>query len=151
MLQVNKYVIILLKNIWLQRFLRIAIGVLFIYVGYKRIHLAHMVAEHLMILEIFPWSLINIVAMWLLCFEIFIGAFVITGIWLRSCSILLIGFCILCLGLISYALIHEISIHCGCFVTSATGAPRTWGSLWQEGLVLLGCVCLRLTTLIGGD
>ena len=146
MVQINRYILTAMKSPWLQRLLRIVIGVMFIYVGYKRIFLPHMVAEHLMILEIFPWSLVNIVALWLLCFEIFVGAFVITGIWLRSCSILLISFCIICLGLISYALAHDISIHCGCFITSATGAPRTWVSLWQEGLILLSCVCLWLTT-----
>ncbi len=147
MVRMNKYILIALNSPWPQRLLRIVIGIIFIHVGYKRILIPHMVAEHLMILEIFPWSLINIVAMWLLCFEIFIGAFVITGIWLRSCSILLIGFCIICLGLITYALINNISLHCGCFVTSATGTPRTWGSLWQEGILLLGCVCLWSTTL----
>ena len=133
-------------SIWLQRFLRIILGGIFIYVGYKRILMPHMIGEHLMMLGIVPWSLINFMAMWLLCFEIFVGALVILGIWLRACSLLLILFSSLCIGLISYAAALDIPMHCGCFVTTATGAPRTWGSLWQEGLILFGCVSLWKTT-----
>ncbi len=133
-------------SIWLQRFLRIFLGGIFVYVGYKRILMPHMIGEHLMMLGIVPWSLINFMAMWLLCFEIFVGVLVILGIWLRACSLLLILFSSLCIGLISYAVALDIPMHCGCFVTTATGAPRTWGSLWQEGLILFGCVSLWKTT-----
>lgn len=135
-----------MKNILLQRILRIIIGCLFIYVGYVRLKYPHMIAEHLMVLDIFPWALINFFAMWMLCFEVFIGILVISGFWLRSSSLMLIGFCIVCICLISYALLQGLSLHCGCFVTAPTGSPRTWGSLYQEGLMLIGCIGLWMTT-----
>ena len=135
-----------LNNQWLQLPLRIVIGIIFIYVGLARLRHPNMVAEHLMILKILPWGLINIFTMWMLCFEVFIGIMVITGIWLRASSIILTGFCILCICLISFALIKGIPMHCGCFVTAPTGSPREWASLWQEGLILSVCIALFKTT-----
>jgi uncharacterized membrane protein YphA (DoxX/SURF4 family) len=136
----------LLKNKWFQRILRIVTGSILIYVGYVRLRHPNMVAEHLMVLELLPWSLVNFFAMWMLCFEVFIGILIISGIWLRASSIILIGFCVLCICLISYALVKGLSMHCGCFITSPAGSPRTWGSLWQEALILLVCILLFITT-----
>jgi uncharacterized membrane protein YphA (DoxX/SURF4 family) len=136
----------LFNSRWVHWSLRIILGTLFIYVGYARLQHPHMVAEHLMILDLLPWGLINFFAMWMLCFEVFIGMMIILGIWLRASSIILIGFCILCICLISYALIKDISMHCGCFITTPSGSPRVWDSLWQEGAMLLGCIWLFITT-----
>jgi len=134
------------KNLWVQRFLRIVLGVIFIYAGYAKLDHANVVAENLMLLQIIPWSLVNILAMWLLCFEIFAGVILIAGVWLRAISILIIGFCIICVGLIVYAISQDLDMHCGCFVTSPTGAARNWVSLWKEGLILLSSVWLWYTT-----
>ncbi len=135
----------IIKSIWVQRILRVVLGILFIYVGYAKILHSSTVAENLMLLDIFPWFIINIIAMWLVCFEVFIGFLVISGVWLRTSSLLLVCFCIICLGLISYAIASGLNIHCGCFVTAPTGPARSWVSLWQEVLVLAGCVWLWIT------
>jgi uncharacterized membrane protein YphA (DoxX/SURF4 family) len=127
--------------------LRTVIGILFIYVGYSRLQHPNLVAEHLLTLKILPWGMVNFFAMWMLIFEVFIGILVISGIWLRASSVVLIGFSILCTCLISYALINGLSMHCGCFVAAATGKPRTWSSLFQEGIMLLGCIVLLMTTI----
>ena len=136
----------IMKSPWLQRILRIVIGLLFVYVGYAKILHADKVAGNLLLLDIFPWCIINIFAMWLVCFEVFIGVLVISGIWLRASSLLLICFCVICLGLISYAIAGDLNIHCGCFVTAPTGPARSWSSLWQEILMLIGCIWLWATT-----
>ena len=136
----------IIKNIWIQRFLRILFGIIFIYAGYAKLDHVNVVAENLMLLQIIPWTVINIFAMWLLGFEIFIGIILLTGLWLRASSSLLIGFCILCLGLIVFAILSDLNMHCGCFVTSPTGDARDWRSLWAEGLILLGSVWLWVTT-----
>jgi len=104
------------------------------------------VADNLLLLDIFPWGIINIFAVWLVSFEVFIGVVVILGIWLRASSLLLVCFCILCLGLIVYAIANGLNMHCGCFVTAPTGPARNWVSLWQEVLMLAGCVWLYVTT-----
>ena len=136
----------IIMNLWMQRTLRILLGVIFIYAGYAKLDHANIVAENLMLLQILPWGTINIFAMWLLCFEIFVGIFLIIGIWLRALTSLVIGFCVICLGLIVYAIANDLNLHCGCFVTSPTGDARNWGSLWQEGLILLGSIWLWTTT-----
>ena len=134
------------KNVWTQRFLRIVLGVILIYAGYAKLGHANVVAENLMLLQILPWSIVNILAMWLLCFEIFAGVLLIAGIWLRALSSLIIGFCVICIGLIVYAIAQELNMHCGCFVTAPTGDARNWVSLWKEGLILLSSIWLWSTT-----
>jgi len=146
MVQNNKLFYFLIKTPWPKRMLRIIIGSIFIYVGYVRLQHPNLVAEHIMALEILPWKLVNFFAMWMLCFEVFIGIMLICGIWLRAGTIIIIGFCILCTFLISYALMKGLSMQCGCFVTSPAGMPRNWSSLWQEGIMLAGCVILLKTT-----
>ena len=146
MVQNNKLLSSLIQTPWPNRILRIIIGILFIYVGYARLQHPNLVAEHILALKILPWGLVNFFAMWMLIFEVFIGILVICGIWLRASSFILIGFCILCTFLISYALMHDLSMHCGCFVAAATGRPRNWGSLYQEGIMLSVCILLLLTT-----
>jgi len=146
MMPQNKSLVSLFTHIWIQRLLRIILGAIFIYAGYAKLDHVNVVAENLLLLEIFPWGVINLIAMWLLGFEIFIGIFLLTGIWLRASSALLIGFSSLCLGLIVFAIFSDLSMHCGCFVTSPTGDARDWGSLWAEGFILLGSVWLWVTT-----
>lgn len=145
MVQSNFYLNILNKTSWPNRILRVIIGILFIYVGYARLRHPNLIAEHMMQLNLIPWSLLNFFAMWMLVFEIFIGILVISGIWLRAASIIIIGFCTLCIFLISYALINNLSMNCGCFITAATGSPRNWSSLYQEGIILIGGILLLMT------
>lgn len=142
----NNHITIVSNNIWLQRLLRITLGIILIYAGYAKLDHANVVAENLMLLQILPWKVINILAMWLLCFEIFAGILLITGIWLRALTSLVIGFCVICIGLIAYAIAQDLSLHCGCFVTSPTGDERNWVSLWTEVLILLSCIWLWSTT-----
>ena len=134
------------KNVWTQRILRILLGVLLIYAGYAKLDHANVVAENLILLQILPWGMINAFAMWMLCFEVFVGILLIAGIWLRALTSLVIGFSILCMGLIIYAIAKDLSMHCGCFVTSPTGDARNWVSLWQEGLFLIGSIWIWTTT-----
>ena len=144
--QTNSFLNILRRNPWPGRILRIILGLLFIYVGYARLKHPNLIAEHMMMINLIPWSMINFMAMWMLTFEIFIGLLILTGIWPRATSFAVIGFCIMCIFLISYAISHKLSMHCGCFVTAATGSPRGWISLYQEGLIMLGAILLLLTT-----
>lgn len=136
----------ILKNPLLQILLRIVVGGLFIWAGLVKLIHPDRFAEQVMAYEILPWGLVNIWAVWLLCLEILLGVFVIGGIWLRTCSILLIGLLVLFIIAISSALARGISLHCGCFSVATTGPPRTWASLWQEGLILLGCLWLWTTS-----
>ena len=92
--------------------------------------------------------MINVFAVWMLGFEMLLGALLFAGVWLRACSGILIGFCLMCLGLICFAIASDLKMHCGCFVTAPTGPARNWVSLWHEGLILAGCLWLWTTTKI---
>ena len=133
-------------GVWPQRVLRVVLGMLFFYAGYVKLSHVDVVAENLLLLEIFPWSVINIFAVWMLCFEMLLGVFLIAGVWLRACSGTLAGFSLMCLGLISFAIASDLKMHCGCFVWEATGPARNWVSLWHEGIMLASCLWLWATT-----
>ena len=96
---------------WLLTFLRIIMGGIFLYAGYARLEHPHMIAQHLAALNLFPWAIINFFAQWMLGFEIVIGIFVISGIWFRAASILLLFFTVMCTSLVSYALACGLSLH----------------------------------------
>lgn len=125
--------------------LRIVIGGLFFYAGFVKIIHPDRFAEQIMVYKILPWSLVNIFAIWLSCLEILVGVLVVAGIWVRSYSVLLCGLLVLFIMAISSALARGISLHCGCFSTASSGSARTWASLWQEGLMLIGCIWLWTT------
>jgi uncharacterized membrane protein YphA (DoxX/SURF4 family) len=135
------------KSKWLILSIRIIIGAVFIYASIDKIIHPDRFAEIVMDYEMLPWSLINISAIWLPCLELIVGVLVIAGIWDRICSFVLIGLMVLFIGGISYSLARGVSLHCGCFSTESSGAARSWISLWQEGLLLVGCVWLWATTL----
>jgi len=136
-----------LKSLWTQRFLRIIIGSIFIYASFDKIIHPDRFAEIVMDYKILPLGLVNISAIWLPFLELLLGLLIIKGTWIRPCSLLLIGICLLFIGGISYSLAKGINLNCGCFTTSLNVKTRTWESLWQEGLILFGCIWLWATTL----
>lgn len=138
----SEFILRILKSSWIPRILRIVLGGIFIYASFDKIVHPDRFAEIIMDYEVSPWGLINISAIWLPWLELLVGVLVIGGIWVRACSFLLIGLMVLFIAGITYALARGISLHCGCFSTSPGGAARTWWSLWEEALLLLGCIWL---------
>ena len=145
--RMSKFIMKISRVSWVQRLLRIIIGSIFIYASFDKIIHPDRFAEIIWNYKILPWSLINISAIWLPCLELIVGVLVIGGIWVRISSFLLIGLMVLFIGGISYSLARGVSLHCGCFSTDSSSAARSWISLWQEGLLLVGCVWLWATTL----
>lgn len=97
--------------------------------------------------EIMPWEIVNLAAIWLPWVELVGGVFLIAGIWVRAASLLFFLLCTIFVAGISYALKRGILLHCGCFSTDVADFPRTWQSVWQEVLLLFGCLWLWVTTL----
>ena len=145
--RMSKFIMKISRVSWVQRLLRIIIGSIFIYASFDKIIHPDRFAEIIWNYKILPWSLINIPAIWLPCLELIVGVLIIGGIWVRISSFLLIVLMVLFIGGISSALARGVSLHCGCFSTDSSGAPRTWISLWQEGLLLVGCVWLWVTNI----
>ena len=143
MKRLSEYV---LKSLWTQRLLRIIIGSIFIYASFDKIIHPDRFADMVMDYRILPLGLVNISAVWLPFLELLLGLLIIKGMWIRPGSLLLIGLCLLFIGGISYSLAKGINSNCGCFSTSINMKTRTWESLWQEGLILFGCIWLWATT-----
>ena len=144
--RMSKFIMKISRVSWVQRLLRIIIGSIFIYASFDKIIHPDRFAEIIWNYKILPWSLINIPAIWLPCLELIVGVLIIGGIWVRISSFLLIVLMVLFIGGISSALARGVSLHCGCFSTDSSGVARSWGSLWQEGLISVGCVWLWVTT-----
>ena len=135
-------------KVWIQRVLRLTIGGVFVYASLDKIIRPDRLAEILMDYQILPPDLVNISAIWLPCLELLVGILCLSGIWLRACSLLLTGLSLLFLGAILSTLVRGIPVVCGCFSVSSQDF-KTWGSLWQESLLLLGCILLWATTIKG--
>ncbi len=132
-------------KVWIQSVLRCAIGGVFIYASIDKTIHPDRLAEIIIGYQILPISLVNISAIWLPYLEFLVGVLCLSGIWLRASSFLLTGLSILYLGAIFYTLSRGIPLVCGCFSVNSQSF-KTWGSLWQESLLLLGCILLWLTT-----
>ena len=132
-------------KVWIQRVLRLIIGGIFVYASLDKIVRPDRLAEIIMNYQILPFDMVNISAIWLPYLELLVGVFVITRVWLRACSLLLIGLSFLYISAILSALTRHIPLVCGCFSVSSQSF-KTWGSLWQEFLLLLGCILLWATT-----
>jgi uncharacterized membrane protein YphA (DoxX/SURF4 family) len=130
------------KSKWFIIPIRIIIGAVFIYASIDKIIHPDRFAEIIMDFEIVPWNIINISAIWLPWLELVVGLLVILGIWVRPCAFLLSILCILFIAGLSFVLAQGRAVHCGCFSTSSSGDVRTWLSLWEEGLLLVGCIWL---------
>lgn len=122
--------------------LRLALGGVFVYAAYDKLLHPDQFAEILMDYEVLPWQAVNLAAIWLAMLELLIGLSVILGIWVRANALLMSVLMLVFIAGIATALARGGAVHCGCFSTDPSGQPRTWISLWQEILLLVGCILL---------
>jgi len=127
--------------------LRIGIGLVFLSVD-KVVH-PDQFAEIMQDYEVLPKAAVNGAAQWLAWLEVVLGLCLLLGAWLRAAALMATGLTVLFLGGLSLALTRGIGLHCGCFSTDPGGEVRTWTSLWQEGLLLLGCLSLTALAFAG--
>ena len=122
--------------------LRIGIGLVFVYASIDKVVHPDQFAEVLKDYEILPKTVVNGAALWLAWLEVGLGVLLIAGAWVRAAALMVTGLTVIFIGGISIALTRGVGLHCGCFSTNPGGDVRTWASLWQEGLLLLGCLSL---------
>ena len=135
-------ILILISNSSIYVVVRIIIGMIFLYASYDKIIHPDRFAEIITNYQIVPLIFVNTTAIWLAWLELIISILIISGVWVRASALLLICLVVLFIGGISSALVRGITLNCGCFSTDSSGSVRTWGTLWQEGLLLLGCLYL---------
>ena len=127
--------------------LRIGLGLVFIYASIDKVIHTDRFAEIMQDYEIIPDMVVNLASLWLAWLEVVLGVCLIAGVWVRAAALLVTGLMVIFIGGLSIAFTRGVGLHCGCFSTDAGEAARTWISLWQEGLLLLGCVWLSVLTL----
>ena len=122
--------------------LRLVLGISFLWAGGDKLLNADEFAPLLVSYKLLPLPLVNLVVFWLPVCEILIAVCLLSGLWLRPASLLFSGLMALFVLGIAQALARGIQLHCGCFSTELSGPPRTWLSLWEEALLLIGGLLL---------
>ena len=132
----------LLRNSKLLVALRIAVGVVFIIASLDKVDHPEEFYQTIMRYKIVSWSVALVMAMWLPWIELGVGAVLLVGVWPRAIALLFSALTFLFMAAIASALVRGIKLDCGCFGVSDQDAVRTWPTLWQEGVLLLGCLWL---------
>jgi uncharacterized membrane protein YphA (DoxX/SURF4 family) len=128
---------------WTALVVRIILGVVFIYSAWAKLSDSWRVFA----MDIEGYKLINsitvieIIARGLPWFELMLGIWLITGLWLRGSAtvtaLLMTGF----LGLMIWAKIHNLQINCGCF---GTGEKISWLTQLRDGSLLAAALLLAV-------
>jgi len=120
--------------------LRVVLAGIFIYASWEKLFKPDDFARIVDGYRILPQPMVSLVAIWLPWTELIAGVALLVGIWPRAMGLLFTGLtAVFILGLIQ-ALARGIDLQCGCFSLDPEEAVRSWASLWQEFLLLAGCL-----------
>lgn len=122
------------------------LGIVFIYASFHKILYPAAFAEAVYRYQILPDWLINLAALVLPWLELFLGAFLIIGLWMPGAVVISNILFIIFMGALSYNMARGLDISCGCFSTSATeGAADIWTVL-RDGMFMAVSFYLFLAT-----
>ncbi len=125
------------SNKYLLLFSRIILGVVFIFASIEKIAFPELFALNVQAYKILPTSLVNITALIVPWMELICGIFLISGVFVRSSSVILSGLLVVFIILIFSALLRGLKIDCGCF--GSTSTPVSWIRIIEDiGLLILG-------------
>jgi len=132
----------ILRNPTVLMVLRVVLAGIFIYASWEKILKPDDFARIVDGYRLLPQPMVWLVAICLPWTELIAGVVLLVGIWPRAISLLFSGLtAVFILGLIQ-ALARGIDLQCGCFSLDPAAAARSWTSLWQEFLLLAGCLWL---------
>jgi putative oxidoreductase len=130
MKQIWQHIVNFIKSRHLALFLRLYIGVVFIYAAMSKIPYPGEFAEALAAYRLLPYWSINFISVALPWLELICGLFLIIGLFSRAAStiigVLLIGFT----ASIGINLVRGTSIGCGCFDTA--GSQISWWDIGRD-------------------
>ncbi len=121
---------------------RIAIGLVFIAASIDKLAHPGQFVEVIMGYKIVPWTTAGVMGIWLPWMELLVGTIMLIGIWVRAGALLFSGLTVVFLAALTSALARGIDINCGCFSVSELTQARSVSSLWQEMVLLVGCIWL---------
>ena len=122
------------------------LGIVFLYASFHKILYPAAFAEAVYLYQILPDWLVNLAALVLPWLELFLGVFLIIGLWMPGSVIISSLLFIIFMGALSYNMTRGLDISCGCFSTSATeGAVDIWTVL-RDGMFMAVSFYLFLAT-----
>ena len=113
---------------------RIVLGGVFIYASYDKILHPEPFAEAVFNYQILPDFLVNLTAIVLPWLELFLGVFLLIGIWLPGAAVLSTLLLTAFMGAMLFNFARGLDISCGCF---STEEPLTIWTILRDGMFLL--------------
>ncbi|MBW2557344.1 MAG: DoxX family membrane protein [Deltaproteobacteria bacterium] len=122
------------------------LGIVFIYASLHKILYPAAFAEAVYRYQILPDWLVNLTALVLPWLELFLGVFLIIGLWMPGAVVISNLLFIIFMSALSYNMARGLDISCGCFSTSPTaGAADIWTVL-RDGMLLIVSLYLLFAT-----
>ncbi len=122
------------------------LGIVFMYASFHKILYPAAFAEAVYLYQILPDWLVNLTALVLPWLELFLGVFLIIGLWMPGAVLISNLLFIIFMSALSYNMARGLDISCGCFSTSPTaGAADIWIVL-RDGMFLVVSLYLLLAT-----
>ena len=109
-------------------------GGVFIYASYDKILHPEPFAEAVFNYQILPDFLVNLTAIVLPWLELFLGVFLLIGIWLPGAAVLSTLLLTAFMGAMLFNFARGLDISCGCF---STEEPLTIWTILRDGMFLL--------------
>ncbi len=128
---------------WAALALRLAIASVFILASMDKIAHPDRFADVVWDYQILPLWTVNAFSVCLPWVELFLGIFLIAGVWVPGTALLAAGLTVMFIVAVSMGLTRDpANFHCGCFSTLQEGAGHGWDLVWRDALLLLGCLGL---------
>lgn len=122
--------------------LRILMGLIFIYASYDKILNPAAFAEIIYNYQVLPGFLINISALLLPWFELFLGLCLIFGIWLPGAAFCVSALMTVFISLLAFNMWRGLDIQCGCFSTTPSEPASALYYVTRDGLFFAASVAL---------
>jgi len=144
-IQLNKMYQILFSNQRLEFAARLILGATFIYASYHKILAPAEFAKLVYGYDLFPHNTINLIAIIIPFIELMSGIALITGIFPRSVSLIIMGMLIVFIIVISINIIRGHEFDCGCFsLATNQNANSAFYILGRNFILLIMGICIFL-------
>lgn len=125
--------------------LRFYLGGLFLYASLHKIHDTVQFKNIIANYEILPYWSINITAIVLPWIEFFVGAFLIVGIFVRSCAMMQIMLLAMFIFATGFNISRGLKVYCGCFSKdTVVSGMNYWHIIFNTSLVLMAIMLLLI-------
>ncbi len=117
----------ILSNPWLSLTARLVVGFVFIAAAVDKIAVPDAFAKSISNYQIVPISLLHLIALTLPWVELLSGILLVMGVRLRANSAIAGALLIVFIAAVSWALLNDYNINCGCFAQSADAPSHPVG------------------------